>query len=155
MKGGMRMNILKSPLAMVEFNFLEQLQFVKGWNNHLFEIFQWLDEVEDRLLQHNQLQVILLNDDHIFFKKKGEKKIGIYQNFLTLKPEISKQLIVTCSKREVSKQVKDSITKFIESLLKFLEERKIKNQVLPKSCMPQLSESLEVEQMIEVLVGIS
>ncbi|MCL1990149.1 MAG: hypothetical protein FWG67_04585 [Defluviitaleaceae bacterium] len=149
------MSVLENPLATIEFNFLEQLQFVKEWNNHLFEIFKWLDEVEDKLFKHNQLHVILLNDDHIFFKKKGEKKIGIYQNSLTLKPEVSKQLIVICSEREISNQVKNSITTFIESLLRFLKEKKIESQVLPESYMTQLSESLAVEQMIEVLIGIS
>ena len=155
MKGGMQMNIFKKPLAMIEFNFLERLQSEGGWNTHFFEIFQWLDEVEDELLYHNQLKVILLNDDQIFFKKRGEKKIGIYQNFLNLKPEASKQLIVTCSKKEISNQIKNQITTFVESLLKFLEDRKIKNQVLPKSCIPQLNDSLAVEQMVEVLIGIS
>jgi len=155
MKGGMQMNILEKPLAVIEFNFLEQLQFLKEWNNHLFEIFQWLDEMEGILLQHDQLHAILLNDDHIFYKKKGEKKIGIYQNILTLKPEVSKQLILICSKREISSQVKNLITTFIEALLKFLKERKIKSQVLPVSYMLQLNESLAVEQMIEVLIGIS
>ena len=149
------MNVLDNPLAMVEFKFLEKLQFVKEWNNLFFEIFRWLDEVEGSLLQHNQLHAILLNDDHIFYKKKGERKIGIYQNFLNLKPEVSKQLIVICSKKEVSNQVKNMINTFVESLLKFLKERKIKSQVLSSSYIPQLNESLAVEEMIEVLIGIT
>ena len=155
MKGGMQMDILDDPLAMVEFKFLEQLQSVKEWNNSLFEIFLWLDQIECDLLLHDLLHVILLNDVHIFFKKRGEKKIGIYQNFLTLKPEISKQLIVICSKKEISYQVKHLIPKFIESLLKYLDEKKIKNQLLPNGFLPQLNEFLAVEQMIEVLVGIT
>lgn len=149
------MNMLENPLAVVELDFLEQLQVVKEWNDHLFEIFQWLGKVEDTLLRHNQLHVFLLNDDHIFYKKRIEKKIGIYPNFFTLKPEDSKQLIVVCSNKEISKQIKDSIAVFVDALLEFLEDKKIKNQILPESCVPQLSESLAIEKMIEVLIGIA
>ena len=151
----MQMNILGSPLAMVEFSFLEQHKSVEGWNNSLFEIFQWLDEMENTLLQHQELQVILLNDEQIFFKKRGEKKIGIYKNSFSLKPKVGKQLIVTCSENEKSNQVKDLITTFTESLLKFLEEKKIKNQVLSKSSTASLGGSLAVEQMVEVFIGVT
>jgi len=149
------MEIFGTALAVIEFNFLEQVQFVKDWSNHLFELFEWLDEMEEEFSLHDQLYVFLLNEDHLFFKERKQAKIGVYQNPFVLRPEADNQLIVICSKKIFSASYKNSVEMFIDNLLGFLEDRGIKNQVLPEQYISQLTDFLTINQLIEVLIGIS
>jgi len=139
-------------LAVIEFDFLEKINLVEEWNDDFFDIFKWLDDVEKKYLYDGHLHVILLNDNQLFFKEVGEKKIKIYKNSFIIKPKEKKQLIIIYSTRDVSIQSRNQ-TRFIEVFLKFLEEKNIESRVVYDQLVLQLGDHIELEKIIEILIG--
>jgi len=141
-------------LAVIEFDFLEKINSVEEWNDDFFDIFKWLDDVEKEYLYDGHLHVILLNDNQLFFKEVGEKKIKIYKNSFIVNPKEKKQLIVIYSARDMSNQSRESRTRFIKLFLKFLEEKSIESRVVHDQFMPQFGDHLELVKIIEILIGV-
>ena len=146
--------LLGKKLAAIEFDFLEEIHSIEEWNDDFFDIFKWLDNVEKEYLHDEHLQVILLNDNQIFFKEIGKKKIKIYKNSLTIKPKENKQLILIFSTNNIANHSKEKRTRFIELFLKFLEEKNIVSQVIDEQFTLQFEDNLELEKIIEILIGV-
>ncbi|MCL1989829.1 MAG: hypothetical protein FWG67_02960 [Defluviitaleaceae bacterium] len=80
-------HLLGEKLAVIEFDFLEKMHLIEAWIDDFFEIFKWLDAVEDEGLYDEHLHVTLLNANQMFLKERGEQKVQIYENRLAIKPE--------------------------------------------------------------------
>jgi len=141
-------------LAVIEFDFLEKINSIEEWNGGFYEIFKWLGDVEEEYLCEEGLHVLLLNDNQIFFKEVGETKVKIHTNNFTIKPEAKKQLIVIYSTKEASDASKEKRTKFVDLFLAFLKEKHIESRIVHDHFMPQLKEQIELEKIIEILIGV-
>jgi len=72
---------------------------------------------------------MILNDEQIFSKFWGKKRIGIFHNPFLLKPKKNQQLLVIITDKEIE-NAQNEITAFKNSLLKFLKFSEIKHSVL-------------------------
>jgi len=123
-------NFLGKLLATVDFSFLEQHRSLEEWNDHLLDLFKWLNESEKDKLKDDFLHVALLNDNQIFYKKTHNERIEIYQNLSQLKPDNDRQLIVIFVNSKERAVDNDLVSNFIQKLIDFLKQKKIQNRIL-------------------------
>ncbi|MCL2559748.1 MAG: hypothetical protein FWE07_04610 [Turicibacter sp.] len=112
-------DLLGTPFATVEFDFLEQHANIEEWNNTLYEIFKWVHELES----HNEkCNIAFLNGFHIFYKEPYKKRINIYENKSNIKPKVNKQLIIVLDA--------DSHSSFKEEIVKILASQNVKYKIV-------------------------
>ena len=139
---------LGKKLAMIELDFLSQLS--EDSNNDLFMLFKWIIEMETSHCQDESadLQLVVLNDQQIFHKARGEKSIDIYTNNLPLKPHTKKQWLMVCLYKPCKE--KEKIAMLMGLLLRFLQENNSYFRVVTDYSGISLSNGLLVEEVIEV-----
>jgi len=143
-------NLLKKKLATVEMSFLEHFHDIDSWNSGIFDIFNWLDDMEKEIEELKQIHVTLLNDGQVFYKEHGKRSIDIYENSWDIKPGASKQICVVLKNEKNENQ--EFINHFISLLIQFLTDNKITyhDNFETKQIV---KESWSIVKIIEVKIG--
>lgn len=110
--------------AVVTFEFLKQHTDVDDWDDTLYQIFAWCNEVEKK---YPSMQLLLMTKAHVFYKPYQEHQINIYHNhFEQPKIDDTKQIIL------VSNVSDDTVTDMIENeLIAILNSQSVNYEVLP------------------------
>jgi len=144
-------HFLGNIVASIELSLLESFRQLEEWNDNLLLLFNWIADMEVKGLINENLCVVLLNEDKIFYKEVGAKKINIHTSPYQIRPIKKEQQTVAILVRDFDANTSKLATVVKRKLLALLNRLEVLHYVsekVPKSCLGAKQTTTCVIEMI-------